>query len=134
MQLSYQHVNKRSAISPTDNARRQQNGSAQHADAGPRPAASAESAAGRISPEGGGARSFKESGEPACGVHPIKAHHLQSAKLHTETRGHKQRVRYMHGPAQARTPSHTHTHTHSITCTHTHSHNHTHSHTHTHTL
>ena len=106
MQLSYQHVNKRSAISPTDNARRQQNGSAQHADAGPRPAASAESAAGRISPEGGGARSFKESGEPACGVQPIKAHHLQSAKLHTETRGHKQRVRCMHGPAQASRPSH----------------------------
>src|SRR4029434_9917920 len=105
MQLSYQHVNKRSAISPTDNARRQQNGSAQHADAGPRPAASAESAAGRISPEGGGARSFKESGEPACGVQPIKAHHLQSAKLHTETRGHKQRVRCMHGPAQASRPS-----------------------------
>ena len=106
MQLSYQHVNKRSAISPTDNARRQQNGSTQHADAGPRPAASAESAAGRISPEGGGARSFKESGEPACGVQPIKAHHLQSAKLHTETRGHKQRVRCMHGTAQASRPSH----------------------------
>ena len=47
------------------------------------------------SPEGGGARAFKESGEPACRVHPIKAHHLQSAKLHTETRGHQQRVRYM---------------------------------------
>src|SRR4029434_10031423 len=88
MQLSYQHVNKRSAISPTDNARRQQNGSAQHADAGPSPAASAESAAGRISPEGGGARSFKQSGEPACGVQPIKAHHLQSAKLHTHTHTH----------------------------------------------
>ena len=35
-----------------------------------------------LSPEGG-ARGFKESGEPACWLHPIKAHHLQSAKLHT---------------------------------------------------
>src|SRR4029434_7161625 len=105
MQSSHQDVSKRSAINPNHNAQRQQNGSAQHADAGPRPAASAESAAGRISPEGGGARSFKESGEPACGVQPIKAHHLQSAKLHTETRGHKQRVRCMHGPAQASRPS-----------------------------
>src|SRR4029434_7605058 len=135
MQLSYQHVNKRSAISPTDNARRQQSRSAQHADAGPRPAASAESAAGRISPEGGGARSFKESGEPAGGVQPIKTHHLQSAKLHTETRGHKQRVRYMHGTAQASRPSHSHTHTftHAHTHTHTHTHTYTHTRTHTHT-
>ena len=41
VQLSHQqHVNNLSAINPNHNARRQHNGSAQHADAGPRPASS----------------------------------------------------------------------------------------------